>query len=123
MDISSLSPEHKALLDLLRDAIVEIEEEKGREIAEKIISEGKALGEQARKEMITKASEESNQIVKRAQEQIALEKERAISELRERIADLSIAAASKVIDRSLSKEDHMELLEEYISSIGDLNVQ
>ena len=40
MDISSLSPEHKALLDSLRDAIVEIEEEKGREIAEKIISEG-----------------------------------------------------------------------------------
>ena len=112
-----------------REAAEELQEKYRKLIAEardeskKIISEGKALGEQARKEMITKASEESNQIVKRAQEQIALEKERAISELRERIADLSIAAASKVIDRSLSKEDHMELLEEYISSIGDLNVQ
>jgi len=40
MDLSRLSREHRALLDSLRDAIVEIEEEKGRGVAEKIISEG-----------------------------------------------------------------------------------
>ena len=91
--------------------------------AKKIIDEGKTLGEQARKDMITKANEESNRIVKRAQEQIAMETERALSKLREQIADLSIAAASKVIDRSLSKEDHMKLLEEYVSKIGDLHGQ
>ena len=94
-----------------------------RNEAKKIIDEGKALGEQARKDMITKANEESNQIVKRAQEQIAMETERAVSELREQIADLSIAAASKVIDRSLGKEDHMKLLEEYVQKIGNLNGQ
>ena len=94
-----------------------------RNEAKKIIDEGKALGEQARKDMITKANEESSQIVKRSQEQIALETERALSELRTQIADLSIAAASKVIERSLSKEDHMNLLEEYVSKIGTLNGQ
>ena len=94
-----------------------------RNEAKKIIDEGKVLGEQARKDMITKANEESSQIVKRAQEQITLETERALSELRTQIADLSIAAASKVIERSLSKEDHMNLLEEYVSKIGTLNGQ
>ena len=94
-----------------------------RNEAKKIIDEGKALGEQARKEMVNKANDESAQVVKRAQEQIAFEKERALSKLREQIADLSIMAASKVIDRSLSKEDHMKLLEEYVQKIGNLNAQ
>jgi F-type H+-transporting ATPase subunit b len=73
--------------------------------------------------MVNKANDESAQVVKRAQEQIAFEKERALSELREQIADLSIMAASKVIDRSLSKKDHEKLLEEYISSIGKVDAQ
>lgn len=89
--------------------------------SKKIIDEGKALGEKARKEMINKATEESSQIVKRSQEQITFEKERALSELREQIADLSIAAASKVVERSLSKEDHLKFLEDYVSKIGDLD--
>ena len=96
---------------------------KARDESKKIIDEGKALGEKARKEMINKATEESSQIVKRSQEQITFEKERALSELREQIADLSIAAASKVIERSLSKEDHARLLEEYVSKIGELHGQ
>ncbi|UCE18835.1 MAG: F0F1 ATP synthase subunit B [Gemmatimonadota bacterium] len=97
--------------------------DKARDEAKKIIDEGKTLGEQARKEMVTKANDESAQVVKRAQEQIAFEKERALSELREQIADLSIMAASKVIDRSLSLKDHEKLLEEYISSIGEVDAQ
>jgi F-type H+-transporting ATPase subunit b len=95
--------------------------EKARDEAKKIIDEGRTLGEQARKEMVSKANDESAQVVRRAQEQIVFEKERALSELREQIADLSIMAASKVIDRSLKKEDHEKLLEEYISSIGKVD--
>ena len=94
-----------------------------RDEAKKIIDEGKLLGEKARKEMIQKADEESNRIVKRTQEQIAMEKDRALSELRDHVADLTIAAASKVINRSLSKEDHMKLLEEYVSKLGGINGQ
>lgn len=39
MEISDLSQEHKGLLDALRDAIVAIDEDKAREIAESIINE------------------------------------------------------------------------------------
>ena len=39
MEISNLSQEHKGLLDAFRDAIVAIDEDKAREIAENIISE------------------------------------------------------------------------------------
>jgi F-type H+-transporting ATPase subunit b len=91
-----------------------------REEAHKILSEGKTLGENIKKEIIQKAHDESNQIVKRAQEEIEFQKEKALMELKERIADLSITAASKVIEKSLDKKDHEQLLEEYISKVGKM---
>jgi len=88
--------------------------------AQKIINEGKELGENVRKEILQKAQQESNQMVKRAQEEIELQKQKAILELQERIADLAIMAASKVIHKSLNPEDHRRLVEEYVSKVGDL---
>lgn len=91
-----------------------------REEAHKVLSEGKTLGENIKKEIIQKAHEESNQIVKRAQEEIEFQKEKALMELKEKIADLTITAASKVIQRSLDKKDHEQLLQEYISKVGKM---
>jgi F-type H+-transporting ATPase subunit b len=91
-----------------------------RSEAQKVINEGRALGESMRKEIIQKAQEESNQIVKRAQEEIELQKQKALLELREKIADLSIMAASKVITKSLDSEDNRRLVQEYVSKVGDL---
>jgi F-type H+-transporting ATPase subunit b len=90
-----------------------------REEAQKIISEGKVMGENVKKEIIQKAHEESNQIVKRAQEEIEFQKEKALMELKERIADLTIMAASKVIEKTLDKKDHEQLIDEYISKVGE----
>jgi len=88
--------------------------------AQKIMNEGKELGENMRKEIVQKAQQESNQIVKRAQEEIELQKQKAILEIQEKIADLSIMAASKVINKSLNTEDHRRLVEEYVSKVGEL---
>lgn len=91
-----------------------------RSEAQKIINEGKGLGENIRKEIVQKAQQESNQIVKRAQEEIELQKQKALLELQEKIADLSIMAASKVINKSLNTEDHRRLVEEYVAKVGEL---
>jgi F-type H+-transporting ATPase subunit b len=91
-----------------------------RSEAQKIINEGKSLGENMRKEIVQKAQAESNQIVKRAQEEIELQKQKAILELQEKIADLSIMAASKIINKTLDTEDNRRLVEEYVSKVGEL---
>ena len=91
-----------------------------RDEAQKILAEGKSLGENVRKEIIQKAHEEANQIVKRAQEEIEFQKEKALMELKEKIADLTIMAASKVVAKSLDKKDHEQLLEEYVSKVGEM---
>ena len=91
-----------------------------RDEAQKILAEGKMLGENVRKEIIQKAHEEANQIVKRAQEEIEFQKEKALMELKERIADLTIMAASKVVAKTLDKKDHEQLLDEYVSKVGEM---
>ena len=104
--------------DLLEDYKRQLAE--ARSEAQKIINEGKSLGENMRKEIVQKAQAESNQIVKRAQEEIELQKQKAILELQEKIADLSIMAASKIINKSLNTEDNRRLVEDYVSKVGDL---
>ena len=107
--------EAESLLDEYKHQLAEARSE-----AQKIINDGKSLGENMRKEIVQKAQQESNQIVKRAQEEIELQKQKAILELQEKIADLSIMAASKIINKSLDTADHRRLVEEYVSKVGDL---
>ncbi len=105
-DAEKLLAEYKAQLD------------EARTEAKRIMDEGKALGENLRKETISKAQEEANQLIARAQEEIAREKDKAIKELQSQIADISIQVASKVIRKSLSADDHSQLIDQYISEVG-----
>lgn len=86
--------------------------------AKKIIDEGKALGENLRQETTVKAQEEANRLIKRAQEEIGREKDKAIKELQSQIADISLEVASKVIQKSLSKEEHGKLVDDYVAEVG-----
>lgn len=107
--------EAQSLLEEYRQQLAEARSE-----AQKIINEGKQLGENMRKEILQKAQQESNEIVKRAQEEIELQKQKALLELKERIADLSLAAASKIMKKSLDPKDHQRLIEDYLAQIGEL---
>jgi len=88
--------------------------------AKKIIDEGKSLGENLRQEAITKAQEEANQLIVRAQEEIEREKDKAIKELQSQIAEISIEVASKVVQKSLSREEHGKLIDDYVAEVGKL---
>lgn len=107
-DAEKMLAEYKAQLD------------EARTEAKKIIDEGKQLGEGLRKEAMAKATDEANQLIKRAQEEIARQTEKAIKELQAQIADISIQVASKVIQKSLDKEEHSNLIKQYISEVGKL---
>jgi F-type H+-transporting ATPase subunit b len=50
----------------------------------------------------------------RARSDIQRERDEAIGELRREFADLTIMAAEKVIDRSLDKKAHRELIDEVL---------
>lgn len=103
---------------LLADYKAQLNE--ARTEAKKFIDEGKALGEKLRQETIAKAQEEANQLITRAQEEIGREKEKAIKALQSQIADISIEVASKVVQKSLSMEEHGKLIDDYVAEVGKL---
>jgi len=71
-------------------------------------------GEEVRREAQQEARQEAESLIARARMEIQRERDDAIDELRKEFADLTILAASKVIDRSLDKEAHRQLIDKVL---------
>ena len=59
----------------------------------------------------------STTIVKNAEQQIQLETARAIQQIRHEAVDLSVAIASKILQRQVSKEDNEALIEATLKQV------
>lgn len=92
-----------------------------REEAQSIIEQGRKFGESMKEEIMQKAKHESEEMIRRASEEITREREQALSELQSRIADLTIKAASRVVEKSLDEKEHLRLIEDYLSEVGSLH--
>ena len=84
-------------------------EEASREGQERISRAVKA-GEEVKQKAQEEARQEAEALVNRARTEIQRERDEAIGAVRREFADLTILAAGKVIDRSLDKEEHRELI-------------
>jgi F-type H+-transporting ATPase subunit b len=85
--------------------------------ADQIITMSRADAERLREELRQKARAEAEGIVKTAERQIQLETARAIQQIRHEAADLSVAIASKLIRRNLTKEDNEKLIEDALGQL------
>jgi F-type H+-transporting ATPase subunit b len=85
--------------------------------AEAIISRSRSDAEALREELKQKARSEAATIVKNAERQIQLETARAVQEIRKEAIDLSVAIASKILQRQVSKEDNEGLIEETLKQV------
>src|SRR5262245_3472179 len=94
--------------ELIRQARVE---------ADAIVSASRADAERLRQELRQKARGEAEGILKNAERQIQLETARALQQIRHEAADLSVAIASKLIQRNLSKEDNEKLIDETLRQL------
>lgn len=80
--------------------------------AESIIARTRDDANRFRDEMRQKAQQEAGNIVKNAQKQIDLETNRALQQIRHEAVDLSVAIASKLLQRNVSKADNERLIED-----------
>jgi F-type H+-transporting ATPase subunit b len=86
--------------------------------AESIIAKGRSDAERLGEEMRQKAREEANGIVKNAERQIQVETRKAMQEIRNEAVDLSVAIASKILERQVSKQDNERLIDETLRQIS-----
>lgn len=68
-----------------------------------------------REELETRARADAEQIVARAREEIVLERDQALEQLRREFADLAITAAERVIAQSLDRGAHQRLIDEVLA--------
>jgi F-type H+-transporting ATPase subunit b len=85
--------------------------------AEAIISRSRSDAEALREELKQKSRAEAAAIVKNAEKQIQMETARAIQQIRTETVDLSVAIASKILKRQVSKEDHEGLIEDTLKQV------
>jgi F-type H+-transporting ATPase subunit b len=91
---------------------------KTRVEAEAIMTRTRADADQFREEMRQKAIADAQVIVQRAEKEIQQEANRAVGQLRREAGELSIAIASKILHRNISKDDNVALIEDAIKQFG-----
>ncbi len=77
---------------------------------QRLIEQAREMAERYRTEERERARQEAEAFIVRAREDIQRERDAAIQEVRSHFADLAIAAAEKVIERSLDRDAHGDLI-------------
>ena len=85
--------------------------------AQDMIGKAKQVAEKEREALLARAREEYEALLTRARKDIDAEKEKAIVALRREAVELSIAAASKVIESNLDTEANRRLVTDYLASL------
>jgi len=85
--------------------------------AHAIVLEARQLAEKERAVAMEKVKQEQEELLARARREIAAERDRAVAELRREAVDLSLAAASKLIEKRLDSETDRKLVLEYLASL------
>ncbi len=87
--------------------------------SERILKSAVRRAQLKEEDILRDAQAEASRIYERAQEQIALEKKHALSEVKNEVSDMALEIAGAVISREVSKDDHADLIDSFIDNIGD----
>jgi len=89
---------------------IETASQEGQEVIARAIRTGEEIG----REVQQQSQQEAESLIARARAEIQRERDGAIGELRKEFADLTILAAGKVIDRSLDKKAHRQIIDKVL---------
>ncbi len=81
---------------------------------QEIIARAVRTGEEIRQKGQQETKQEAETLIARARMEIQRERDEAIDELRKELTDVTMLAAEKVIERSLDKEAHRQLIDKVL---------
>ena len=103
--------------EYIKEQVAHAEEESKKRIdaaskeGQEVIARATRTGEEVRQQAQKDAQKDAETLITRARTEIQRERDDAIGELRREFADLTILAAEKVIEKSLDKEAHRQLID------------
>jgi len=92
---------------------------RAQEESEEILKKAVRRAQLREEEILHEANDKAARVMKRAEEQVELEKKRAINEVKNEVSDMAIGIASAVIERDISREEHEALIDEFIRTVGN----
>ena len=90
---------------------------KAGEEAQKILAEGRALGDRLKQEIVEQANAQSRRMTEQARLEIERDKESAIAQLRGEVASLAINAAGRILNETLDEKKHRALIDDSLSKL------
>jgi len=87
--------------------------------ANRIVDEARTAAEAVRADIIARAEAEANETRAKGRDDVEASKARAITELQTQVGDLTIALAEKVVERSLDDATNRQLIDSYITNLGN----
>ena len=90
-----------------------------REEADKIVRTATQTAQRRGDQIVQEASSQASHLKQKAEEEIAQEKRRMLTDVRGEISDLAVSIASKVVEREIRKEDQDTFVDEFIKNVGD----
>lgn len=92
---------------------------KAKEEREIMLKEARDIRDKMMADARDKASVEAEKLISKAKNDIELEKTKALSEIKDQVATLSVAIASKLIGEQLSKgAEQQKLIDKYLKDIN-----
>lgn len=88
--------------------------------SERIIKEGREYAEKVRSEIVEKANTEARKLTEAAKAEIEMEKQRALTALREEVADLAVKGAEKIIRQNLDAQKQKAVVAAMLDDIKSL---
>ena len=70
-------------------------------------------------EILREAQDKAAQTLKRADQQIELEKKQAVNDVKNQVSEMAIDIAAAVIERDVNKSEHEAMIDEFINSMGN----
>lgn len=93
-----------------------------RSQAQAIVEKAEKLAEEAKEEILKDARAESARILKNAQAEVARERALALAQLKNEVVVLSMAAATKIIDKNIDTEANALLISDFIEKLDDQKI-
>ena len=85
--------------------------------AESIVKEAVESAGRRSAAIIGEGREKADRIIRQAEMDAELERQKAESEIKEQIADVSVALSEKMLGREINTEDHRSLIDSFLSDI------
>ncbi len=91
---------------------------RARQLRSSIIEDGQRAAHQEREKIVEAAQREARLIVEKAQAQVQADFESARQALQQETASLSVALATKILQREISRDDHAKLIDDFIAQLA-----